>query len=173
MRRTPEQQSWIISIVCHIVVVLALSISWHNNQPKQPEPYPVVSVQLVQPPQPKIVSKRLVRKAPKPKAKVAKKPTSLPGDRPQPAAARSFQPVYPKKALNNDWEGTVKVQVTVAANGTPVAVRVVRSSGHPSLDNAFIRSIKTQGAFKPKRVMGKNVSGTIVLTHTFSLKGSS
>ncbi|MGC6367120.1 MAG: TonB family protein [Candidatus Marinamargulisbacteria bacterium] len=173
MRRTPEQQSWIISIACHIVVVLALSISWHNNQPKQPDPYPVVSVQLVQPTQPKVMSKHLVRKAPKPKAKVAKKPTSLPGDRSQPAASRSFQPVYPKKALNNDWEGTVKVQVTVAATGKPIAVQVLRSSGHPSLDNAFVRSIKQQGSFKPKRVMGKNVSGTIVLTHTFSLQGPS
>ena len=72
MHRTPEQQSWIISIACHLLVILVLSVSWTSSQPQSPEPYPVISVQLVQPPKPKVASKRLVSKSPTPKAVVAK-----------------------------------------------------------------------------------------------------
>ncbi|MEK9728001.1 MAG: energy transducer TonB, partial [Candidatus Margulisiibacteriota bacterium] len=80
-------------------------------------------------------------------------------------------PTYPKLALNNEWEGTVKVNVTVSSTGKPIQVTVISSSGYETLDNSFIRAIQNSYQFKPKRVMGNNVVGVITLSYSFTLGG--
>jgi TonB family protein len=167
-----NQKSWLFSITIHGLFLLML---WMGNgeihPPLSNRDTPPLQITLYQPPQPKVVAKSLVTQ--KGTQKTTTVPTSLPGDRPQPAATKRVAPTYPKKALNYEWEGTVKVKVTVSSQGLATRVALISSSGHEALDRAFIRSVRQQYQFKPKRVMGKNTSGTIVLSHTFSLKESS
>ena len=149
------------------VVVIALSMNvWVKQLPKKAnQPLPI-QVSLIAPPQPKVASKTMVGKTGQ--QVIKKKPTSLPGDRKQPQTAQKADPVYPKVALNNEWQGTVKVLVQVSNTGNPTHIKVTQSSGHSSLDTAFVRAVK-QYTFKPKRVMGKNVNGSIALAYTFQL----
>ena len=78
------------------------------------------------------------------------RPIAVPGERPP------------------EIEVEVKVRVQVSNTGNPIHIKVTQSSGHISLDNAFIRAVK-QYTFKPKRVMGKNVKGSIALAYTFQI----
>ena len=173
MKLTRDQKCWVASIGVHVILGRLFSLSIPTHTHTEPSISIPVEVQFVKETiQKKVAAKTLVSKKALPSAKPAKKPTALPGDRIQPAVAKKVAPTYPKKALNNDWEGTVKVKVTVSSTGDPISIKVVSSSGHRILDQAFIRSIKANYRFKPKRSMGKNMAGSIVLSYTFSLKAS-
>jgi TonB family protein len=170
MNRSIEPVSWLISIGIHALIIGLLTQTIMHLPVDSILPTPPIDVTLYAPPQPKqtdtaLVGRQGVRPAPEPK--------SLPGDRDQPETREKTLPVYPKSALNTNLEGTVTVRVTVSDNGRPVAVDIVSSSGHASLDKAFVRAIMDGYRFKPRRVMGKNVVGRIVLTHTFRLGESS
>ena len=120
---------------------------------------------------PKTQSKRSVSTTASQTSKqVSSKPTRLPGDRNKPLLTNKVSPIYPKTALNNDWQGTVKVKVTVSKTGTVLAATVIRSSGHAILDQAFLRTIKDYYTFKPKREGGENKVSNIVVSYTFSLE---
>ena len=173
MKLTTEQKSWVLSIIIHLIFIALFVISVPKKTLKETTLLVPIDVQIIEKkPQKKVVAKKLVTKKAVPKAKKKVVPTSLPGDRVQPAISKEVAPVYPKKALNNDWQGTVKVKVTVSSQGNPIAFKIVASSGHAVLDQSFIRSIKQNFKFKTKRKMGKNITGTIILTHTFSLEES-
>ena len=171
MQLTRDQKCWVLSIGLHALVMLIFFVSFPKKV-ATPEIIQVpLNIQRVHEiPQPKVSSKKKVSKKALPKATKKPKPTSLPGDRIQPAVSQKSAPIYPKSALNNDWEGTVKVRVSIASNGQVTGIKIVSSSGHAILDQAFIRSIKKNYQFNPKRQMGKNIAGTMVLSHTFSLK---
>ena len=154
-----------------MVALLSISIPLSTQVKDPADIYVPIHIQMIEKKQKQRVdAKKLVSNVGPPTAKKKPKPTSLPGDRLSPAIAQKVFPVYPKKALNNDWEGTVKVKVTVSKSGRPVSVRVISSSGHSILDRSFVRAIKKNYVFNPKRKMGKNMAGTIILSHTFSLK---
>ncbi len=173
MKLTRDQKCWAISIGVHALIGLLLAITLPVKLVEEPPIVVPVNVSIIKlKEQKKVASQQLVSKKALPRAKQSPVPTALPGDRIQPAITKRSVPTYPKKALNNDWEGTVKVKVTVSKTGIPIAIKVVSSSGHSVLDQSFIRSIKTNFQFNPKRKMGKDQVGTMVLTHTFSLKAS-
>ena len=99
-------------------------------------------------------------------------PTSLPGDRetaelndPSP-----MTPVYPKEALNSNWEGDVTLLVTVGTNGSVITCKVLKGSGHSQLDESLMRTVKAYWKFKPRRILGQDVISDIQVTYTFSLK---
>ena len=100
---------------------------------------------------------------------VAPKPKKLPGDRETPVLSQSVVPVYPKTALNNDWQGKVVLNVFVSKEGLPKSMKVQKSSGHAILDQAFIRTVKQYYRFEPKRQYGQNMEGYHVVSYTFSL----
>ena len=52
-------------------------------------------------------------------------------------------PEYPLVARQAGWEGTVVVQVEVLPDGTAGGVTVYQSSGHPALDQAAVKAVKT------------------------------
>ena len=174
------QKSWIISIVCHVMVISILSLTWVKSMPKEemviipvklalvkekpkPKPKPIIKPKPVKKKQVAITNKAI------PEAKQVELPTSLPGDRDQPEVVDKIAPVYPKQALNNDWEGTVKVEVLIAASGKVTNVKIINSSGFDVLDQTFSRVIKQYYTFKPKRTMGKDVESSIIISHTFKL----
>jgi protein TonB len=170
-RLSQEQQSWLASIVVHVLVLSVLSVSFVKVVKETEQIIVPVELVMVQPKKvaPKQPKQRSVSKKAMPVAKTVPKPTSLPGDRKIPLVSSFVDPIYPKQALNNDWEGTVKVRVGISNTGSVNSVRVLRSSGHTVLDQAFIKAIKNYYKFKPKRSMGKDVAGSLVLAHSFSL----
>ncbi len=59
------------------------------------------------------------------------------------------KPIYPKRAKQQGWEGTVVLSFSVDANGNVFNIQVVRSSGYADLDNAAIQALQ-QWKFAPK-----------------------
>lgn len=53
----------------------------------------------------------------------------------------NFQPSYPDQAQVNGEEGSVLLDVHVAANGKVRTVRILRSSGFDDLDNAAVEGV--------------------------------
>lgn len=96
-------------------------------------------------------------------------PASMPGDRDEPVTENVVAPVYPKEALNNNWAGTVTLEITIDKEGKPIDIDVIKSSGHASLDASFIRTIKTFYTFKPKQLFGKKMSSKLRLSYSFKL----
>lgn len=177
-----SQKSWIISIVTHVMVISILSLTWAKSIPKEETIIIPVKLALVkEKPKPKPKPKPIIKPKPlkkeqvaitnkaMPEAKQVELPTSLPGDRDQPEVVDKIAPVYPKQALNNDWEGTVKVEVFITASGKVKNIKIINSSGFDVLDQTFSRVIKQYYTFKPKRTMGEDVESSIIISHTFKL----
>ncbi len=97
-------------------------------------------------------------------------PNSLPGDRKGAVVARSTVPIYPKSALNQGLTGTVVADFAIDPAGKPTRHRIITSSGHEMLDNAFVQTVMTYYTFEPKRVMGENLPGSIRLSYSFELE---
>ena len=60
----------------------------------------------------------------------------------------SVQPVYPRVAKEEGWEGIVLLQVLVQTSGIPGKITIRKSSGHQILDNAAIEAMR-QWRFAP------------------------
>lgn len=58
-------------------------------------------------------------------------------------------PAYPREAMRQGLTGTVELEILVGADGRPLDVRVVRSSGHRVLDQAARRTVLAQWTFQP------------------------
>lgn len=77
-------------------------------------------------------------------------------------------PDYPYRARRLGQQGRVVLKVAVGADGTPVAVTVEHSSGHDSLDDAALESVR-RWHFTPASVGGIAVPGTVEVPITFRL----
>ena len=62
------------------------------------------------------------------------------------------------------------LKVAVSAGGTPVAVTVEHSSGHDSLDDAALDTVR-RWHFTPATLGGLAVAGTVEVPITFRLVG--
>ncbi len=58
---------------------------------------------------------------------------------------------YPPEAVRKGWEGTVVAQVVISVEGRVRACRIVKSSGHETLDAATCRILKTRALFVPAK----------------------
>ena len=94
---------------------------------------------------------------------------SLPGDREAPAAYGQGKPIPPKIAINNEWNGTIILEVEVDNLGKMLNYKIIQSTGYKELDESFIKTVQSGYTFKPKRVMGKDQTGTVTLSYTFDL----
>lgn len=134
--------------------------------PKEPESPPP-------PPVPDII--REVLKPSKPVSKpetpqVSEEPKSLPSDRETPMVGKQTLPVYPKAALNQGLSGQIVADFSINSEGKPTGYTVIQSTGHRTLDEAFIKTVLGFYTFEPKRIFGKNVPGVIRLAYTFSME---
>jgi len=73
---------------------------------------------------------------------------------------------YPRIAQMRQWEGTVKLEVQVLANGSAGEVRIVGSSGHEILDDSAIEQVKTW-RFIPAHQGDKTVEDWVRVPITF------
>src|SRR3954466_5669186 len=68
----------------------------------------------------------------------------------QPRYHSNRRPAYPLPSLRRREEGTVLLNVQVQADGTPAAVSVNTSCGHPLLDRAALDAVR-RWTFEPAR----------------------
>ena len=102
----------------------------------------------------------------------AKSPASIvpmPGDRESPEITHRSRIPYPKAAINHDWEGKVTISVYLSSSGQVKTIKILRSSGHSVLDDIFVKTVRDQFKFKPRRVQGHNREGVVTLSHKFAL----
>jgi len=173
--RSSDLYAWLFSLLFHLVILLVSFPYIAKKIPRQ-EYYRVpVNMTWVSEPveepkklKPRAKSKRLVSRKPQAK-RVNEAPKRLPGDRRKPLLTNRISPVYPKHALNEEWEGKVVVEVTIDDQGRPTHIIILQSSGHTVLDQSFVRTIRQYYTFKPKRTSGVDEEGTLRLSYRYQL----
>ena len=76
-------------------------------------------------------------------------------------------PVYPREAMRRGIGGSVRVQVTVAPDGSVERMDVAQSSGNRYLDRAAMDAVR-RWRFKPAMRNGQPVSETVVIPVDFA-----
>jgi protein TonB len=77
---------------------------------------------------------------------------------------------YPRLAKRNGETGLVVVRASVdASGGTPRAVLIGQSSGHPRLDEAALAAVR-KARFKPYTENGQPVDGWALIPIHFELE---
>lgn len=84
--------------------------------------------------------------------------------------ARAPAPAYPRRAERLGLAGTVTLQVLVGIDGRPLAVDVVRSSGHRDLDEAARAQVLNRWSFRPARRDGVAIQAIGLVPIQFSLQ---
>jgi protein TonB len=86
----------------------------------------------------------------------------------QPRYHTNPSPDYPLPSLRRREEGIVLLDVQVQADGTPAAISLHRSCGHPLLDRAALDAVR-RWTFEPARAAGVAVASLVVIPVRFSL----
>lgn len=168
------------------------------DEPPPAVELPVDEQALIPPPQPTRVHETAQVKTPKPVKPIAKKPATprqpaapapqsapvntaatapaatpaatAPVTPPSASAAylRNPPPAYPDVAINRGWEGTVLLNVQVRPDGKVQTIRLQRSSGYPTLDDAAREAVQ-HWSFVPARRGDQPESGWVVVPVDFTL----
>lgn len=80
-----------------------------------------------------------------------------------------IKPEYPRSSLRNEETGMVQLDFLVDAEGKPVQIRKVRSSGYADLDNATLLSLSAC-SFKPLVVDGKPAAAWAAVQYVWTLE---
>jgi protein TonB len=83
--------------------------------------------------------------------------------------AKLSKPEYPRYSRIHGEEGKVELAVKIEADGRPGRVDVIRSSGHPRLDDAARRALE-KAVFVPAREHGEAVASTKRIAFRFNLE---
>jgi protein TonB len=86
----------------------------------------------------------------KPQALTATPPALTESTSTRPTIISSSRPVYPRVARESGWEGTVIVRTRIDTNGLPNQVKIRKSCGHPTLDQAAQEAVKSW-TFQPAK----------------------
>lgn len=106
---------------------------------------------------------------PRDRARPRPKPaTSNSEVRTPPSFKNNRPPRYPDIAIQRRWEGTVLLRLEIGEDGRVGNVEVSRSSGHPVLDAAAVRAVRTWRG-EPARRGGRPVGTVEVLPILFQL----
>jgi protein TonB len=114
-----------------------------------PNPPPVETVQTPPPPAPTFTRPSTMEAPPGPPTppRVSKARGVQPKN--QRRWAASIQENYPRRAAQEEIEGTVGVRVTVTGDGRATACQVTSSSGSGILDEAACKDLERYGRFDP------------------------
>ncbi len=85
-------------------------------------------------------------------------------------ALSSPSPAYPIEAIRAGLTGTVELEILVGADGKPLEVRIVRSSGHRLLDQAARKIVLSQWRFDPAMRDGRQVQARGRVPIAFTLE---
>lgn len=83
-----------------------------------------------------------------------------------PQRLAGVDPLYPKRAERNGWEGTVLLTLSIQANGEVERVSVAKTSGYELLDRSAGTAIASW-RFKPAQSNGIAVAATVQLPIIF------
>lgn len=162
---------------------------WITAQPRPPDPPPPVPVEVIRPAQPQPQPALQRQATPAADVPVVVERGSLPADpvvKPAAEATASIEyaapregvrleyreapaPRYPREALLAGIEGSVLLQVLVAADGRPLEVVIHRSSGHRVLDEAARRQVLRAWRFRPAMQDGRAVQALGLVPVDFRL----
>ena len=78
---------------------------------------------------------------------------------------------YPEEAYNNEIQGRVTLQFTIAKNGKVKDIAVAKSSGSQLLDDEAVRVVSMSPAWTPGKVNGKAVDVLFTFPVVFKLEG--
>jgi len=92
-------------------------------------------------------------------------------DRRPPRLLSNRPPTYPAHAIARRVEGTVLLRIQISADGNVGHLEVLASSGHPILDAAAVRAVRSW-RFAPAVNSGRAVAATVRLPVRFSLDNS-
>jgi protein TonB len=131
----------------------AISVPMQEAQPARPEPSPRVPAQLPKPAVTARTHNAPIRPPASPApaetqsasvAPVVRTATALLLVPPRPVAGMETNraPTYPPSALRRGEQGRVMLRVNVSADGTPLDVALLETSGHPSLDSAALSAVR-------------------------------
>ncbi|WP_110953990.1 energy transducer TonB [Anaerosinus massiliensis] len=86
-----------------------------------------------------------------------------------PSIAYKVAPAYPAEARRNRWQGTTLLSVLIEASGAVSDIRVVKSSGHNTLDQAAIEVVSQEWRFNPAYRNGKAIIRRVKVPVAFNL----
>ncbi len=78
------------------------------------------------------------------------------------------RPAYPDEAIRNNWQGEVSLRLYISPAGSVQKVEIVKSSGHPLLDDAAARFFQAE-LFEPAREDGVPVFSIGIMPVPFRL----
>jgi protein TonB len=110
----------------------------------------------------------LVAQAAAPQAGIAARATTE-AARQAEVVQRMPPPRYPADAIKNKHEGEVILDILVATDGSPKAIKINRSSGHSELDRAALEAA-TRWSYSPAMEDGQASEGWAEVPITFSLQ---
>lgn len=87
----------------------------------------------------------------------------------KPGYLRNPHPAYPEEARAAGQQGLVTLSVQVDALGRVAAVRLVRSSGFPVLDERARSTVASRWAFKPAKSGGVPIASDVIIPIRFTL----
>lgn len=85
-----------------------------------------------------------------PKTLTATAPTQTASTMTRPNILSSSKPIYPRIARESGWEGTVIVRTLIDTTGTPSQLKIQKSCGHPTLDQAAQDAVQ-RWTFQPAK----------------------
>ncbi|MFH0802561.1 MAG: energy transducer TonB [bacterium] len=93
--------------------------------------------------------------------------TSQPPFFSEPILLIKSEAAYPPIARQNEWDGSVVVEISVSSEGTPEECKIIATSGHPALDQAALEAAR-KTKFRPASQEGKPVVCLVSLTYSFN-----
>lgn len=81
-------------------------------------------------------------------------------------------PPYPPIAIRLGEQGNVTLQVHISENGAVTDAVVLRTSGHPRLDEAAVAWVKAHWRYRPAEQAGKPVASTMSAVVKFELRNA-
>jgi protein TonB len=114
---------------------------------------------------------RIIEAPARPVAPPAAQAAPAPGDRAQPQPLATPAPRYPQEALRMGAGGTVRISVTVAADGSVERQALTQSSGNRHLDRAALEAVR-RWRFQPAIRGGQPVTAEVSVPIVFNPDGN-
>ncbi|MGJ8696135.1 MAG: energy transducer TonB [Verrucomicrobiaceae bacterium] len=88
----------------------------------------------------------------------------------KPSTISRRKPSYPRSAIRAGHQGTTVLSITVGTNGRVTSVRISKSSGHTTLDNAAVSAARSWRFHPAKNGLGQPVPYTLSAPIPFKLQ---
>ncbi|MBU4500818.1 MAG: energy transducer TonB, partial [Gammaproteobacteria bacterium] len=111
---------------------------------------------------------------PAPEVAVAPPAAPVPLPAPSPPRAADYlnnpKPPYPALSRRLGEEGTVRLSILVNADGSVARLELVKSSGHPRLDQSAMNTVQSSWKFEPARQGDTPIAGWVTVPIQFTLR---